>query len=150
MNAFKPLPKTAPSSVLFVCYLNSIRSPMAEGLMKNLVGNKIYIQSCGESKGDLDTLMVAVMKEKGIDMSAHSARSLTELNDQSYDLIIAFTEGAAAAATAAFEGQDVTIETWPTPEPTAGALDVRAMMNNYRAVRDLIEARLKRHFDLEN
>jgi len=92
--------------------------------------------------------MVAVMKEKGIDMSGHKPQSLTELNDSSFDLIIAFTEGAGAAAAAAFEGQDVVIETWKTPDPTSGVIDVRAMMNNYRAVRDQIEARLKRYFDL--
>lgn len=142
---YKPL----PSSVLFVCYLNSIRSPMAEGLMRKLVGDTVHIRSCGEAKGDLDTLMSAVMKEKGIDMSAHEAQTLTELDDQSYDLIIAFTDGARAAAEAAFEGQDVKIETWLTPDPTAGALDVRTMMNNYRAVRDQIENRLKRYFGLE-
>ena len=141
--------KTNPSSVLFVCYLNSIRSPMAEGLLKSYVGDSVYIQSCGESKGELDTLMTAVMKEKGIDMSAHKARTLLELNDHSYDLIIAFTDDAAAAAGAAFDGRDVKIETWAMPDPTAGALDVRAMMNNYRSVRDLIEARIKRYFNLE-
>lgn len=137
-----------PSSILFVCYLNSIRSPMGEGLARKLLGDGVHIRSCGESKGDLDSLMVAVMKEKGIDMSGHEAQKLTELNDSSFDLIIAFTEGAGAAAEAAFAGQDVTIETWTTPDPTMGVLDVRAMMNNYRAVRDQIEGRLKRHFDL--
>ena len=135
-----------PASVLFVCYLNSIRSPMAEGLLKNLVGDDVYIQSCGESKGDLDTLMVAVMKEKGIDMSGHTGRTLTELDDKSYDVIIAFTDAAAHAAEAAFEGTDVTIETWRVPDPTIGALDVRAMMDNYRSIRDSIEGRLKRYF----
>ena len=138
-----------PSSILFVCYLNSIRSPIAEGTMKRLVGDRVYVQSCGESKGDIDSLMVAVMKEKGVDMSNHQARTLTELQDGSFDVVIAFTESAAAAAQAVFEGRDVEILTWRTPDPTAGALDVRSMMNNYRAVRDQLEARLKRHFKLD-
>lgn len=138
-----------PSSILFVCYLNSIRSPMAEGLMKRLGGDRVYVSSCGESKGDLDSLMVAVMKEKGIDMSDHDPQTLRDIQDGSFDMVIAFTENAADAARAAFEGQDVEILTWRTPDPTAGALDVRTMMNNYRAVRDQLEARLKRHFGLE-
>ena len=138
-----------PSSILFICYLNSIRSPIAEGLMKSLVGDRVYVDSCGESKGDIDSLMVAVMKEKGIDMSAHESQTLTDIQDGSFDVIIAFTENAADAAKAVFEGQDVEILTWRTPDPTAGALDVRTMMNNYRAVRDQLEARLKRHFHLD-
>ena len=137
-----------PSSILFICYLNAIRSPMAEGLMRDLVGDQIYVQSCGISKGKLDSLMVAVMKEKNIDMSAHDAKSLVDLQDGSFDMIIAFTEEAGMAAKSVFEGQDVTIETWPTPEPTAGQLDVRSMMNNYRAVRDNINAQLMRYFNL--
>ena len=47
-----------PSSVLFVCYLNSIRSPMAEGLMKKHFGDTVHVQSCGEEKGDLDTCLL--------------------------------------------------------------------------------------------
>ena len=117
--------------------------------MKRLVGDRVYIQSCGESKGDIDSLMVAVMKEKGVDMSNHQARTLSELEDGSFDVIIAFTESAAAAAQAVFEGKDVEILTWQTPDPSAGALDVRSLMNNYRAVRDQLEARLKRHFNIE-
>ena len=122
---------------------------MAEGLMRGLVGDRVYTRSCGESKGDIDSLMVAVMKEKGIDMSAHTPQTLTDIQDGSFDIVIAFTENAADAARAVFEGQDVEILTWRTPDPTAGALDVRSMMNNYRAVRDQLEARLKRHFGLE-
>lgn len=136
----------APESVLFVCYLNSIRSPMAEGLMKSRFGEQTYVQSCGLAAGELDNLMVAVMREKGIDMSAHNARTMNELGDTSFDLIITFTKEAGESAKAYFEDTDTIIEVWPTPDPTAGSLDVRAMMNNYRSVRDYIDGRLERRF----
>ena len=136
----------APSAVLFVCYLNSIRSPMAEGLMKKRFGNQTYVQSCGMSSGEIDDLMVAVMNEKGIDMSNHKSRTLADLGDTSFDVIIAFTQDAGDAAKAYFEDTDTIIEVWPTPDPTAGTLDVRSMMNNYRSVRDYIDGRLERRF----
>lgn len=135
-----------PSSVLFVCYLNSIRSPMAEGLMKNRYGRALYVQSAGLSLGEIDDLMVAVMGEKGIDMTGHSSRTLNDLGDTNYDLVIAFTQPATEAAKAMFEGTDTVIETWLVPDPTAGSLDVRAMMNNYRSIRDFIDNRLVRRF----
>ncbi len=135
-----------PNSVLFVCYLNSIRSPMAEGLMKKRFERSLYIQSAGLSSGEIDDLMVAVMAEKGVDMSNHQSRTLAELGDTNYDIAIAFTEDAANAAKAMFEGTDTIVETWLVPDPTAGSLDVRAMMNNYRAIRDFIDARLARRF----
>ena len=136
----------APDAVLFICYLNSIRSPMAEGLMKKRFGDHTYVQSCGLASGELDDLMVAVMKEKGIDMSAHNSRSLDELSDTSFDVVITFTEAAGQAAKACFSDTDTLIEVWPTPDPTAGTLDVRSMMNNYRSVRDYIDGRLARRF----
>ncbi|MGJ8563576.1 MAG: low molecular weight phosphatase family protein [Alphaproteobacteria bacterium] len=139
-------PDKLPSAVLFVCFLNSIRSPMAEGLMKARFGKHTYVQSCGMSAGELDDLMVAVMAEKGIDMSQHNSRTLHDLDDASFDVVIAFTEAAGEAAKAYFEDTDAVVEVWPTPDPTAGSLDVRSMMNNYRSVRDYIEGRITRRF----
>ena len=136
---------SAPNSILFVCHLNSIRSPMAEGLM-----NKLYsytqAQSCGLAAGDLDDLMVAVMREKGVDMSEHDAQTLGDVANHPFDLVIAFTDAAGDAVKAAFDATDTMIEVWPLPDPSQGSLDVRAVMNNYRAIRDNIEARLKRAF----
>lgn len=136
----------APGAILFVCYLNSIRSPMAEGLMKKHFGKETYVQSCGMASGELDDLMVAIMKETSVDMSGHESRTLDELDETSFDVVIAFTESAGEAARAYFADNDVEIEVWPTPDPTAGSLDVRSMMNNYRSVRDYIEGRLLRRF----
>lgn len=133
-------------SILFVCYLNSIRSPMAEGLMVSLASEDIAIESCGLTTGELDELMVAVMKEKGIDMSGHVAQTLGDVGDKSFDIVIAFTEEAGEASAVHFADTDAKIEVWPTPDPTAGSLDVRSMMNNYRSVRDNIEGRLRRKF----
>ena len=117
--------------------------------MKKHFGKDIYVQSCGLDRGELDDLMVAVMGEKSIDMREHHARVLSDLGDGSFDLVVAFTEDAGRAAEAFFEGTDAEIEVWPTPDPTAGMLDVRAMMNNYRAVRDQIENRILKRFTVK-
>jgi len=111
-----------------------------------MAGESVYVQSCGLESGDLDQLMVSVMSEKGIDMSGHKARTLSDIQDGSFDLVIAFTKDAGLAAENIFAGQDTVVETWVLPDPSAGALDVRAMMNNYRAMRTLIENRLKARF----
>ena len=132
-------------SVLFVCYLNSIRSPIAEGLVRKNYTN-IDVKSCGIAAGDLDDLMVAIMREISIDMSCHKSKTLDELSHCQFDLIIAFTEPAYQAAKAVFNETAKLIEVWPLPDPTQGSLDVRAIMNNYRAIRDNISMRLKNNF----
>ncbi len=136
----------SPSSILFVCTLNSIRSPMAEGLLKQILGTKSYVQSCGLEAGELNELMVSIMAEKNIDMSGHTAKVLDDLRDTSFDVVIAFTKEAESAIHAVFDDTDTDIELWPTPDPTAGDLNVRAMLDNYRAVRDTIEMRIRKKF----
>lgn len=142
----KPENSKKPSAVLFVCTLNSIRSPIAEGLMKQFVGTDVYVQSCGLGTSELNELMVTIMREKGIDMSGHISKSLDDLRDTSFDVVIAFTNDAAHAVQAVFDDSDTDIETWLIPDPTAGDLNVRAMMDNYRSVREAILLRIKRKF----
>ena len=137
--------KAAPKSVLFVCYLNMVRSPIAQGVLQKRFPDA-DIQSCGIETGELDDLMVAVMREKGIDMSGHKGQSLHDVSHQNFEHIIAFTEAAGEAAVAVFGHSNAVIETWVLPEPTQGSLDVRAIMNNYRAIRDNLEGRLTRYF----
>lgn len=135
-----------PASILFVCTLNSIRSPMAEGMMKSRFGDDVYVQSCGLEAGELSDLMVAVMREKGIDMSGHTSKTLAEIADTSFDVVVAFNADAEAAVRAVFDDSDTEIDIWPTPDPTKGAMDVRAMMDNFRAVRDVVEMRIGKKF----
>lgn len=146
----KPVSQAAdlPSSVLFVCNLNSIRSPIAEGLLKLRVGQDIYVQSAGVEASELESLMVAIMAEKGADMTAHISRSLSDLEDSNFDLVIAFTERAYEACKRYFEGSDTVIEKWLIADPALGALDVRAIMNDYRVIRDFIDEALARRFPL--
>lgn len=135
-----------PQSILYVCSLNSIRSPMAEGLTKHMFGEDIFVQSCGLNAGERNELMVGVMKEVGIDMSGHVAKALTDIPDRNFDLAIAFSRDVARALEAVFEDTDTRIELWETPDPTIGVLDVRSMMDNFRAVRTNIKSRITRKF----
>ena len=77
-----------PSAVLFACTLNSIRSPMAEGILKFLHGDRIYIDSVGVRPGEINGYCLTVMDEIGIDMSQHKAKSFDDLEDSYFDLVI--------------------------------------------------------------
>ena len=48
-----------PRAVLFSCTLNSVRSPMAEGLLKHFLGHRIYVDSAGVRAGTLTCLRLA-------------------------------------------------------------------------------------------
>ncbi len=136
-----------PNSILFICQMNMVRSPMAEGWMRKLYPDVGMIASCGLNQGDADQLVQTVMSEAGADLSQHTPRTLESFEGQEFDTVIAFTNSAYEAAKVYFENTDSEVLHWPLPDPGEGSLDVRAIMNNYRAMRDLIKNRLIRHFD---
>ena len=71
-----------PGSVLFACTLNSIRSPMAEAIMKFLHGRKIYVQSAGVRAGAADPFVAEVLDEVGIELSRHEPRTFEEIESR--------------------------------------------------------------------
>ncbi len=60
-----------PQAVLFACGLNSVRSPMAESLLRRMFPQSMYVKSAGVRKGELDPFAVAVMAELGQDIAGH-------------------------------------------------------------------------------
>ena len=71
-----------PGAVLFACNHNRVRSPIAEGLMKLMFGDRVYVDSCGlrlDEDDDPDPFAVAVMDELGADLSRHRPKSFADL-----------------------------------------------------------------------
>ena len=141
-----------PSAVLFCCDHNSIRSPMAEALMKQLVGTKIFVQSAGvKSDSDIDGFAVAVCKELEVELSKHKVRSFEELEDwgeqlDSFDLVIALSPTSHQRITQLTQSHAVDVEYWETADPTKVGESRDEKLAEYRAVRDDIIANIKRRF----
>lgn len=129
--------------ILFVCQLNRVRSPMAEGLARK---KGLKAVSCGirpEISSEVDDLMVAVMREVGVDMGDHHARSLRDAADGTYSKIVTFSDDSYEATKTVFPDHPA-IELWSIPMPPAGAYDIRAIMDSYRSIRSIISNRLER------
>ena len=50
--------KKSLNSILFVCNINSIRSPMAEAILKVWFDKKIFVDSCGIREGKIDHMAI--------------------------------------------------------------------------------------------
>jgi protein-tyrosine-phosphatase len=145
-----------PGAVLFACNLNRVRSPMAEALLKHLVGDRIFVDSCGlkhapagieeDDPDGADPFAQAVMAEIGCDLSGHRAKTFDQLEDDSFDVVISLTPEAQHRAVELARGRDTEIEYWPIFDPTLseGSRDVR--LAAYRDVRDALAARIARRF----
>ncbi len=146
------MPDSLPKSVLFCCDHNSIRSPMAEGILKQHVGTSIFVQSAGvKNDKDIDGFAIAVCKEIGVELSKHKVRSFEDLEMwgealDSYDLIVALSPAAQRMALDLTENYALTVEYWPTLDPVGIGETREDKMEAYRQVRDQIVANIKRRF----
>ena len=141
-----------PGSVLFCCDHNSVRSPMAEGLMKRHAGKTIYVQSAGvKHERDIDGFSVAVCAELGVELSRHQTRSFDELADDgdeldTYDLSISLSPASFERAKELTAESSVEVEYWETADPTAVGETRDDKLAAYREVRDSIIARIVGRF----
>jgi protein-tyrosine-phosphatase len=146
-----PPPRSAmPQAVLFACGLNSVRSPMAAALFRQIMGRGVYVGSAGVRKGDLDPFAVAVLEELGIDISRHRPMTIEELEDWeglNFDLIVTLSPEAHHKALELTRTLAVEVEYWPTPDPTAVEGSRETRLAAYREVRDQLTVRIKQRFD---
>ena len=136
-----------PSAVLFACTMNSVRSPMAEGILKFLHGTRIYVDSTGVRASEVDGFAIAVMDEIGIDIASHKPKVFEALEDSYFDLIISLSPEAQHRAIEMTRVMAVEIEFWNTFDPTIVETDDRELrLESYRQVRDQLMDRLKGRF----
>ncbi len=138
-----------PSSVLFACTMNAVRSPMAEALMKSLHGKRVFVDSAGAKAGALDGFMIAVMDELGIDMKKHRAKTFDQLEDTSFDLVISLSPEAQHKAVDLTRHMACEVEFWNTFDPTMIEGDRETRLDAYRQVRDELYRRILARFPVQ-
>jgi protein-tyrosine-phosphatase len=136
-----------PSAVLFACTMNSIRSPMAESILKFLHGDRIYVDSAGVRSLDIDGYAISVMDEIGIDLTRHRTKTFDDLEDDSFDLVISLSPEAQHKAVEMTRWMACEVEFWNTFDPSIiESEDREVKLDAYRQVRDQLMERLKERF----
>jgi len=138
-----------PGAVLFACSYNAVRSPMAEGLLKQIVGNHVFVDSVGVQHADQpDPFMVSVMEEIGIDMSRHRPKTFDDLEDEaeSYDLVVTLSPQAQHRAVELTRYAAIEVEFWMTYDPTGIEGSREVMLDSYRQVREHLRLRIAERF----
>ena len=135
-----------PSAVLFACTMNSVRSPIAEGLLKHLLGHVIYVDSAGARSSEIDGFAVEVMDEIGIDISKHKAKTFDDLEDSSFDTVISLSPEAQHKAVEMTRVMACEVEFWNTFDPTIIEGNRETRLDAYRQVRDQLMTKIKERF----
>ena len=134
--------KSELPTVLFVCSMNSVRSPMAAALARQAFPGRIIARSVGVNGGKADQFVHEVMEEIGIDMSVHTPHILDELVANRFDLVIALSDDAPDAV--ARKGLEAdAVETWSVPDPSLVEGNRELVLEAYRELRDGLRSRVR-------
>jgi uncharacterized protein (UPF0262 family)/protein-tyrosine-phosphatase len=133
-------------SVLFVCSMNSVRSPIAAALARKFFPGRLIVRSAGVRSGKADGFVEEVMEEIGIDMSVHTPHTMDELVASHFDLVITLSADAPEAVKRRGLEMDA-IEHWPMPDPSEVEGNRESMLSAYRTLRDTLQKRVRDRLD---
>ena len=127
--------------VLFLCTGNSCRSQMAEGLCRHMRSDSIEAYSAGIEAHGLNPLAVKVMGESGIDISGHRSKTVDELGEIEFDVVVTVC-GHAHESCPVFPGSARIVHRGfdDPPRLAADAASEDEALPHYRRVRDEIRA----------
>jgi len=132
--------------VLFLCTGNSIRSQMAEGLVNHFLGDRWQAASAGIAPaGYIHPLTIRVMAESGIDLSGHRSKSVAELPQTDFDLVITVCDTAAETCPV-WLGQGKRVH-FGFPDPARVTGSSEEQLAAFRQVRDEIRRTVLSYLD---
>ena len=135
------------TKVIFICTGNSCRSQMAEGLLRDMAGDRFEVFSAGSHPSRLHPASIIVMAELGIDISNHSADSIDEYLDKDIDIVISVCDNARQVCPV-FPG-DVQQIHWSIDDPFHGWGAEPSDLIPYREIREILKDRLESFINQE-
>ena len=122
--------------ILFLCVANSARSQMAEGLARAKFGDRVRVQSAGSDPSRVNPIAIEVMREIGVDLSAHTSKPVDSIDPATVDMVVTL---CAEEVCPVWLGKARRLH-WPLPDPAAAPEADR--LQRFREVRDAIDERL--------
>jgi arsenate reductase len=126
-----------PPAILILCTGNSCRSHLAEGILRNALNASFRVESAGSKPaGFVHPLAIKVMREIGMDISAHHSKHLDAFLDDRVETVITVC-GNADQACPMFPGQ-VNRHHWGFDDPAHATGSEEEQLAVFRRVRDEI------------
>ncbi len=128
--------------VLFMCVGNTARSQMAEAFLRSRGGDRFEAFSAGFEPQEIDPMTIAVMEERGFDMSGARAKGLHEfLGKVHFGYLIIVCDRDERGCPKTFPSMGTRLM-WPFEDPVAFAGTEEERLAKFREVRDAIETRI--------
>ena len=129
-------------SILFLCVANSARSQMAEGLARRIFGDRVPVLSAGSEPSTVNPYAVEVMRELGVDLTAHHSKSVQTIDPATVGTVITL---CAEEVCPTFLGEARRFH-WPIPDPASKdpSISREEMLTRFRTARDTLRGMLER------
>ena len=121
--------------ILILCTGNSCRSHMAEGILREVAGDVLHVQSAGsDPAGFVHPLAILTLAEIGIDISSHTSKHMNEFLSGNVETVITVCNNADQACPT-FTGQAYRHH-WPFPDPAKAEGTKEEIRKIFEKVRD--------------
>lgn len=137
------MPAVKPN-VLFLCTGNSVRSQMAEALLRKYGGDHFEVYSAGIEPKGINPYTIQVMDEIGIDIRGQRSKGSKEyMGRMFFRYLITVCAEADENCPQALWAQSGTKLAWPFDDPAAVEGAEEDKLAKFREVRDQIESKIK-------
>lgn len=103
----------------------------------------IYVRSAGIEPGNADPFAAAVMAELGLDISGRAPRTLEQLGETTFDLVVTLAPEAHHHVLEMARTQSFDVEYWPTHDPSTSTGARSQILESYRACRDALDRHIR-------
>jgi arsenate reductase len=135
--------------VIFISSFNSIRSPMAEGFLRDRGNGRYIVFSAGVAPIRVNPYAVMVMREVGIDISDHNPASVYQCRNENFDYIVTLCNHTRTMAGELLpEGDRFLHKNFVTPPEIGRAQE--EVLTDFRKLRDEIASWLVEIFPVNS
>ena len=127
--------------VLILCTGNSARSQMAEGMLRQMAGDRFEVSSAGVSPTSVRSEAIEAMRELDIDISSQRSKSIDAFTGQSFDYVITVCDNANEQCPIFPPGTERIH--WSFDDPAEASGDDNSRLSAFSRVRDEIRERLQ-------
>lgn len=130
--------------ILILCTGNSARSQMAEGLLRQICGDRFDIHSAGTRPINVSPEAVEALAEVGIDISSNRSKSVDSFADREFDYVLTVCDNARENCPYFPARTKLVHKGFEDPYFAEGGHEAR--LGAFRRVRDKIDAYLRDDF----
>ena len=127
--------------IIFICTGNACRSQIAEGIMRQLAGDKFDVFSAGSHPSLVHPMSIKVMKEIGINITSHTSDPISNFLSKNVNIVVTVCDNADKVCPV-FPGKVERIH-WSIKDPFKGWGSDPDDLDNFTRTRDDLYERIK-------